>query len=195
MHSVYRLRSWVRSPQPHRGGMSVAQGKTRSRGTPPWVSQYKTNPSPGGAAQGLGHNLPKSTPQDSAITPAAAPPTTRSNTPHPTQRKISREAAKPRSSEAGTHPVSPFAPSRLRVPPSPRMTFYTERRANTERPGSSTARPMARHETVALRAVGCSRWLGVCVNSAGCHQSMYGCNWGSSCAFRPLKEAASCGAR
>jgi hypothetical protein len=48
-------------------------------------------------------------------------------------------AAKPRSSEAGTHSVSPFAPSRLRVPPSPRMTFYTEPRTGTERQRSPTA--------------------------------------------------------
>jgi hypothetical protein len=42
----------VRSPQPHRGGMSVAQGKSRSRGTPPWVIPSDKHPSPRGAAPG-----------------------------------------------------------------------------------------------------------------------------------------------
>jgi hypothetical protein len=110
---------WVRSPKPHRGGMSVAQGKTRSRGTPPWVIPYKTNPSPGGAAQGLGHNLPKSTRRTQpSLLPLHLPP------PGVTRRIRlgGRSHAKPPSREARKPELIPSLPSRLRgfaCPPLP----------------------------------------------------------------------------
>jgi hypothetical protein len=119
--------------------------------------QKESKPRRGGAR--LGHS-PRIPAQASAITPAAAPPITRSTTPHSTQRQISREAAKPRSSEARIHPVSPFAPSRLRVPPSPRMTFYTEPRAVTVRHASATAGLRVSPRTRRSTAVRSTQWFG-----------------------------------